>query len=698
MPATRHQLLLTLTLSLLSFAPAVQAADALDDYLSLDLQELLSLEVTSVAKKKQRLSDTAAAIHVITNEDIRRSGVTSIPEALRLAPGIQVARIDSNKWAISSRGFNSQFANKLLVLIDGRSVYTPTYSGVYWEVQDVLLEDVDRIEVIRGPGATIWGANAVNGVINIITRSADQTQGSLVQLGAGNEEKALVTMRRGFEFGDDHYGRVYAKFNRRDSSYSSELDGDGGDDWEKAQAGFRLDMALRDDSSLTLQGDVYQADQNQTLHNVYLDPLDPANQPPDPQHPYVIPFLEDDFESSGYNLLLRWNREGDGSSTHLQVYLDHTDRDEFVVRQQVDTLDIDFSQNLSLGQRHDLVWGFGYRYIDDEFSNTYRTIFYEDPEYPELYNLFVQDEYVLGEGLSLTAGIKWEYNKITGTETQPSLRLLWTPDDTRSWWAAASRAVHTPSRLESASSIVAYLLPPDPADPNYPLPMTLRVDGNPDIVSETVDAFELGYRVRPNESLSLDVALFSNRYDELMTFEALSYQSFPVPDPFHPGEYIYLPTAMTYGNKREATSRGLELNLDWQARENWRLKFNYSWLDIDSEVDADSNDRLGDEVIEGSAPRYQWSIRSQHNIRADLSMDLWIYHVDDLPLSGYSQPRVIPAYTSFNMRLAWRRDNLEMSLSGFNLLHDRHPEFASENILVLTEVERSLMATLRWDF
>ena len=689
---------LSLALPLLAQSPLLRADDPLDDYLSLDLQDLLSLEVTSVARKKQRLTDSAAAIFVITNEDIRRSGVTSIPEVLRLAPGIQVARIDSNKWAISSRGFNGQFANKLLVLIDGRSVYTPTYAGVYWEVQDVLLEDIDRIEVVRGPGATIWGANAVNGVINIITRSAEKSQGTLVSIGAGDEEKTVAVLRRGFAFGDGGFGRVYAKFNQRDSSYSPDLGGEAGDDWEKVQAGFRMDLALSSRDSLILQGDYYRADENQTLRQFILDPLDPANQPPDPQHPYVIPFVEDAFESSGYNLMMRWNREGGEVTTNLQVYADHTERDEKVAYLQVNTLDIDFSQNWTLSPRNELLWGFGYRYIDDSFGNTFRTIFYEDPEYPSLYNLFVQDEYAINDRLHFTAGIKWEHNEITGMETQPSLRLLWTPDETQTWWGAVSRAVHTPVRLGTASSIVAYLLPPDPVDPNYPLPQVLRLDGNPELESEAVDAFEIGYRLRPDEKLSLDLALFHNRYDRLITYEVLSRQSFQVPSPYFPGEWIYLPTEMTYGNKRSATSQGLELSLDWQVRENWRLKFNYSWLDIDAKRDADGTDMLGDSVLEGSAPDYQWSLRSQHNIRPDLSMDLWIYHVDELPFAGYSRPRPIPAYTSFNLRLAWRRGDMEFSVAGFNLLHDRHAEFASENILVLTEVERSLLATLRWGF
>ncbi len=688
----------TVVFSLAAAFSPLQASDSIDNYLSLDLQELLSLEVTSVSKKKHKLGDSAAAIHVITNEDIRRSGVTSIPEALRLAPGILVARIDSNKWVVSSRGSGSQFANKLLVLIDGRTVYTPTYSGVYWEVQDVLLEDIDRIEVIRGPGATLWGANAVNGVINILTRSADRSQGSLVSVGAGDEEKAVVSLRQGFEFGDDDYGRVYAKFNARDSSYSSDLGGEAGDGWEKLQLGFRLDWNLGGGDGLTLQGDAYDADENQTLKNFYLDPSDPANQPPDPAHPFVIPYLEDNFGSTGYNLLLRWQRQTGADSSSLQVYFDHHDRQERVVGQRVDTLDIDFSQNLYLGERHDLVWGLGYRHINDRFNNTFRTTFYKRPETLELYNLYAQDRYTLRENLWLTAGVKWEHNDYTGLEIQPNLRLLWSPDERQSWWAAVSRAVHTPSRMEASSSILAYLLPPDPVDPNYPLPSPLRVEGNPDIKSEKLDAFELGYRIHPNDRLSLDATVFRYRYKDLLTFEQTGVQSFSVPDPYQPGQWIHLPTGIVYGNKRSATNHGAELSLDLQARENWRLKFNYSWLDLNPQVDSGSTDRFGDRVIEGSAPAYQWSLRSRFNIREDLFLDLWIYHVEKLMMSGYSQPWPIPAYNSFNLRLAGRSGRMEWSVSGFNLLRKRHAEFTAESIFVRSQVERSVLATLRWRF
>ncbi len=687
-----------LYLVVLLTASHARAADPLDDYLSLDLQELLSLEVTSVARKKQRVNDSAAAIFVITRDDIRRSGVTSIPEALRLAPGIQVARIDANKWAISSRGFASQFANKLLVLIDGRSVYTPTYAGVYWEVQDVLLEDIDRIEVIRGPGSTIWGANAVNGVINIITRPAAESVGTLVGVGAGNEEQ-LVTLRHGFALDEGSAGRVYAKFNRRESSYSPDLNGEAGDDWDKTQMGFRIDLALSEQDSLTLQGDAYHANENQVLREFILDPADPANLPPDPQHPFLLPFLPDAFESEGYNLLMRWVRDEGDRQSSFQVYVDHSDRQEQVLRQRVDTFDIDFSQNLKLGRRNELVWGLGYRRIEDDFDDTFRTVFYQDPKIQELYNLFVQDEFAWREDLKLTAGIKWEHNDYTGSETQPSLRLLWAPDARHAWWLAASRAVRTPSRLETNSSIVTYQLPPDPADPvYYPFPGVLRVEGNPDVKSEILDALELGYRWHLDERISLDLALFHNRYSDLVTFEATGSLSFQVPNPLNPGEWFYPPNSLTYDNLRDATSQGAELSLDWQAHENWRLRANYSWLDLSADVDDSSTDAFGDTVLKGSSARYQWSLRSQHSITPELSMDLWIQHVDALSRSGFSRPRSIPAHTRFNLRMAWQKDDLELSLVAFNLLKDRHSEFGAENIFVYTDVERSVLATLRWDF
>ena len=406
----------------------VLAEESLDSYLDLPLEDLLSMEVTSVSKKKQRLTEAAAAVFVITQEDIRRSGVTSIPEALRLAPGLQVAKMDANKWAISSRGFNTQFVNKLLVLIDGRSVYTPSYSGVYWDAQDTLLEDIDRIEVIRGPGATLWGANAVNGVINIITKQSSETQGGLLVAGAGNEEKAIAGLRYGAELNANTHGRFYLKFNERDSSYAPGLQDEAGDDWKSLRGGFRIDSQPSVNNHWTVQGDIYDADENQSL-NLWRDPSDPDNANLAPF--YLTPFLADEIESSGWNLLTRWDHQfSSHSNTTLQVYYDHTKRAENFLTQEQDTLDIDFQHQLEVSGNHDLVWGLGYRHIENDFINTYNIEFFPESSSSDLFSAFLQDEIeLLPDRLRLTLGSKFEQNDFTGFEIQPSARLVWLPTE-----------------------------------------------------------------------------------------------------------------------------------------------------------------------------------------------------------------------------------------------------------------------------
>ena len=439
--------LVSTLLSSILLANPVQASGSMDNYLDLPLEDLLSMEVTSVSKKKQRLTEAAAAVFVITQEDIRRSGVTSIPEALRLAPGLQVAKIDANKWAISSRGFNTQFVNKLLVLIDGRSVYTPSYSGVYWDAQDTLLEDIDRIEVIRGPGATLWGANAVNGVINIITKQAGDTQGGLMVASAGNEEKVIAGLRYGAELNKNTHGRLYLKFNERDSSYAPGLDDEAGDDWKSLRGGFRIDSQPSDKDRWTVQGDVYEADENQTL-NLWRDPSDPSNLNFAPF--YLDANTADEIESSGWNLLTRWDHLlSNTSNITLQLYYDHTKRAENFLLQEQDTLDIDFQHQLEVFGNHDLVWGLGYRHIEDEFSNTYIVAFLPDSGSSDLFSAFLQDEIeLLPDRLRLTLGSKFEQNDFTGFEVQPSARLIWLPTERSTLWGSVSRAVRTPSRLE----------------------------------------------------------------------------------------------------------------------------------------------------------------------------------------------------------------------------------------------------------
>ncbi|BAO44105.1 TonB-dependent receptor plug domain-containing protein [Thiolapillus brandeum] len=660
------------------------ADEPIENFMDMPLADLLSMEVTSVSKKKQRLDETAAAIFVITQEDIRRSGVTSIPEALRLAPGLQVAHIDANKWAISSRGFNNQFANKLLVMIDGRTVYTPTFSGVYWDVQDTLLEDIDRIEVIRGPGAAVWGANAVNGVINIITRNAGQTEGGLVSLAAGNQEKALAGFRYGTGIGDQAAARIYVKYTDRDASWFPSMDGEGDDGWQSLRAGFRADGELSQRDLWTIQGDMYDTDQNQTVLE-WKDPSLPENAIYAPF--YAVPWVKDTVDSSGWNLLARWERNAStGSNTQLQIYLDHTDRSEMILDQTHDTLDIDFQQQLSPLSAHDLIWGLGYRRIRDDFDNTFLGAMNPERSTRDLYSAFVQDEIVLSpQQWRLILGSKFEHNDYTGFEVQPSIRMLWTPDSHNTFWGAVSRAVRTPSRLERGSRMVSIIVPPIP--PYVPQPTVVHSLGNENFDSEKMLAYELGYRTHPRENISLDLALFYNDYDDLRSFEAVQPQD--------------LLSDVTFDNKLSSNSYGLELVLDWWPLDWWRLQASYSYLRVSvspdkNSVDPDSNNPLS----EGSSPDHQLTVRSMMDLRDDLSLDLWASYVDELSRTAYSlKDSSVPAYTSFNARLAWTpARNIELSLVGQNLFDDHHPEFIGENFLTPTEVKRSWHIQMRWDF
>ncbi len=670
---------LSLMIPLLSTS-TVHAQETVDHYMDMPLADLLSMEVTSVAKKKQRLNEVAAAIFVITQEDIQRSGVTSIPEALRMAPGIQVGRIDANKWAIASRGFASQFSNKLLVMIDGRTVYTPSFSGVYWDVQDTLLEDIDRIEVIRGPGATVWGANAVNGVINIITKSATKTQGGLMIAGAGNEEKTFGSARYGFETENGISARIYMKYNDRDSSYSPELKDDAGDDWQSLRGGFRVDAQPTEADLWIVQGDIYKADENQLL-NLWKDPSDPDNGIYAPF--FLSPLTPDSIESSGRNLLTKWDHAiSDQSSIALQLYYDHTERAEVFAKQVHDTLDIDFQHQFRAFKNHDVIWGLGYRNIRDDFDNTFTVSFLPDHETRNLYSLFVQDEItLLPDSLHLTLGSKFEHNDYTGLEVQPNARLMWLPDANSSLWGSISRAVRTPSRVEYGSRTVAVIAPIPPTF----TPVVINSLGTDDFQSEDLTAYEIGYRIQPRENFSLDLALFYNDYDDLQIFE----KTVPV-NPL---------SDVVFTNNLTANSYGLELAMDWRPLEWWRLQSNYGFLDIYTTSKSDGIAKDGADLSENSSPTHQLSLRSMMDLGNNLSLDLWIYYVGELKKTSFSIDRPVSDYTSWNVRLAWRPvDKLELSVVGQNLLEDHHLEFVGENFIPVAEVERSVHAQVRWDF
>ncbi len=630
---------------------------------TLSLEELLRVEVTSVSKKSEELFDAPAAAYVITSEDLRRSGATSIPEALRMVPGLQVAHIDANKWAISSRGFNGWFANKLLVLIDGRSVYTPLYSGVYWDVQDTLLEDIDRIEVIRGPGATLWGANAVNGVINIITKQAKETQGTLASAGLGSEEKGFGS-RYGGKIGDDACFRIYAKYFNRDE-FVDASGNDADDEWDMIRGGFRVDWTLSENDSLTFQGDIYNGDENQTLTlSSFLS------------EPFVRT-TKDDMQVAGGNVLTRWNRIfSDTSDISFQFYYDRSRRNEGVIDLTYDIFDFDCRHRFAIGKRQEVVWGIGYRYVRDEVDGTFSASITPDSREDNLFSAFIQEEISLfPDRLNLTIGSKFEHNGYTGFEIQPNIRLLWTPKDRHSIWAAVSRAVRTPSRAEHDMRTNLATGKNGRGDISL-----MALLGNNDFDSEELIACELGYRLQPSNRLSLDLTLFYNDYDDLRTVEVELADRFFEITPFPP--HLVIP--MQIENRMEGETYGFEIGANLKLTDAWRLFSGYSLLKLQLHKDSSSKD-ITAESAEGDGPEHSFQIRSYIDLPHALEFDSALYYVDNLT------NQKIPSYTRLDVRLGWHpTDNFEISLSLENLLENRHSEFGQARGISPTEVERNV--------
>jgi len=644
--------------------PATEAktpsSSAAGDILGLDIEQLartpvvvpsMDIPVTSVTKQESTVGRSAAAVFVITPEMIRRSGATCIPEALRMAPGLDVAQVNSNAWAISARGFNSAFSNKLLVLIDGRSVYNPDFSGVYWNMQDVLLEDVERIEVVRGPGGTLWGSNAVNGVINIITKKAADTQGAYVAAGGGSQKQLLDGARYGGQLGDDAHYRVYAKHFEQGPGFDP--DRPTYDDWRQGRFGFRVDWRPGGDDSdtLTIQGDHFVGSTGNSLIPTTTDLLTHQN---------------------GENLLARWRHVLDEDSDWtLQMYYDAWMQDNTMQTEQVRTFDVDFQYRFPVGRRHGITCGAGFRNVDsffgggDTFTNWY--------PYPYLTmnysNQFVQDEITLVEDrLFLTLGSKLEQNPFTGLEYQPNIRLLYAPDKRHSVWGAVSRAVRTPSRYQEQ---VTLTLPP--LFPNvYP-----RVYGSNASRSEAVLAYELGYREQTTERLSWDIAAFYNVYDNLWCTVQGKIQW---KDP------VIVPMLLTNGPR--ANAYGVELSGNYELTERWRLYAQYTFYQMHIYKDPLQS------IESGNDPCHQVYLRSGWNLRENLDFDLMFRYVDSLAVLE------VPSYTSLDARLAWRpRKNWEAAVVGQNLLQAHHWEFAGDSMyspIYATAVPRGVYATLTW--
>jgi iron complex outermembrane receptor protein len=588
--------------------------------------------VTSVSRRGEPLAAAAASIYVITAEAIRRSGVSSLPEALRLAPNLQVARIDATQYAISARGFNNAIGNKLLVLIDGRTVYTPFFSGVFWDQQDVLLDDVERIEVISGPGATLWGANAVNGVINILTHSSADTVGTLVDGRGGKHERGL-SLRHGVALGDSGHLRVYAKTARLENTENA-AGGPRADGNERHQAGLRADWAAGVDN-FTVQGDAYRtrAEHRGVAFGTELTPI----------------------SSSGANLLGRWTRSlGAGSELRLQAYLDHMDRDDaFLYRPQVDLADLEAQHSVTEG-RHKVVWGGGYRRSRDDLGAGFAFGFVPQRQTLSWGNLFVQDDVALTSDISATLGLKFEHNDFTGLETLPNLRLAWQLQPHQFVWGALSRAVRAPARLDRDIRLF----------PNPPY----IIAGGPDFVSEVANVLELGWRGQFAAGWSGSATAYLSHWKRLRSGQ-------PPPN----AQVQNMIDGRTYGVEAWAT---------WQARPDWRLSGGLTTLRKDLALRPESTDPVGPANL-GDDPSFQWSLRSTFNPAEGQELDVALRRVASLPQAQ------VPAYTALDLRYGVRlRPGVELSVVGQNLLDPGHAEFGTAP--GRAEIERGVGVWLKW--
>jgi iron complex outermembrane receptor protein len=637
----------------------------LADLKKLSVEELMDIKVASVSRSLEPLGGAAAAVAVVTNEDIRRSGSTSIPEALRNVPGLHVAQRNTNVWAVASRGFSSVSSEKLLVLTDTRSLYTPLFSGVFWDSQDYLMQDIERIEVIRGPGATLWGSNAVNGVISITTKNAKDTQGMYFDAAAGTENKVNVGGRIGTMLGERAYLRVFGKYAERDDTSHPQTQ--NSDDERFRHGGFRADWEMSDVDALTVQGDIYRGNAGQLAPSVAIIGR------PGAQSPLRI-------EMEGGNVLARWQRRiNERSDLQLRVYYDRTLRDDPSFTDELQTLDFDFQQRFALGGRQQVTWGLNYRTTDN--SNRGKGLFNLDPaeSTDTIASGFIQDQIRLSDQLQVTIGTKVEDNEFSGTEWQPSVRAAWDMDPNRTLWAAVSRAVRVPTRLERDIAI-------DILDPtSNPRAIWL---GNEDFESEELLAYELGYRWQVMNSLAVDLAAFYNDYDSLASLE----MGTPFIDPDDGRTIIPIITQ----NLNAGRSRGIEALLTFTPLQNWRLTVNYTYVDLD--LDASGADLNRGTWLDGATPRHVFGLRSFLDLPGSFQIDAQFRYLSDIQrIPDIISGEGIPSYAELDVRLAWNGwRQLELSLVGQNLLHDEHLEFGTP--AARGYIERGVYGKFAWGF
>ena len=643
-----------------AFAQTAEDTTAPSELKKLSVEQLMDIEVTSVSLYPENILDTPSAIQVVTQDDIRRSGASSIPEALRLADNLEVAQKGSDSWGISARGFNTDLANKLLVLIDGRSVYTPLFSGVSWDVQNYLLEDIDQIEVISGPGGTQWGSNAVNGVINITTKSAKDTQGLYLEAGGGTELEDFGAVRYGGALAPHVYFRVYGMYSDRNSEVLA--DGASAEDSSKTgQGGFRIDAEASPKNNLTLQGDAYSGDENITTGGVE--------------------------EVDGDNVLGRWTHSfSDDSNTSLQLYYDRTHLalpkpksgrvPAGILTDDLDTYDLDFKHHFRQGERNRIVWGLGYRFTRDMDEAAPTVAFVPGDLGQNLYSTFAQDEIELQKDLFFTLGTKLEHNDYTGLETEPSARLQFNLTSKQMLWAAVSRAVRTPSRIDRDLR--------EPTGLPAPFPSSI-LNGSPNFISETVIAYELGYRAQLGDKVTTSLSTYYNDYDNVRSTT--------------PGRagFPNLGFPLVFQNNLEGETYGLESSTSYQVLNWWRLHGGYDLLEEHLHVKPGQVD-FNDAHNETADPENQFSLRSSMDLPQNVELDGALRWVDKLLINNGPTLGTVPSYFELDVRLGWNpTKRLEFSIVGQNLLHNHHAEYGFPGP-IQEEIERNVYGKVVWRY
>ncbi len=652
------------------FSIISQAENIQDNLIDLSLEQLMEIEVTTASKIEEKLFDTPAAVYVITAEDIRRSGVRSIPDALRIVPGVDVAQINSNEWAVSIRGFNDSFANKLLVLVDGRNVYTPMFGGVVWSDLDTLISEIERIEVIRGPGGAVWGNNAVNGVINIITKNSKNTKGNFVEGGGGNEQRGFVNLRHGGEVSDIGSYKIFANYFNR-ASLESTTGGSNNDNWQSGRAGLRFDLDPTDRDKLLLTTNFFTTDFNRNITV--------ATTTPD-----TFETFKSDSDNYGFDMQVLWRRQlGGDSYIDFQIYYEYINRDlEGITKIKRNTVDMEMLHRIPFSYHgaHDLIWGLNYRFYSDDVDSS-EVFSLTDPKANiSLFSGFIQDQVsFFNNKLVVTLGSKFEHNEFTGFEVQPNFRVLVSPDEKNRFWASVSKAVRVPSRIDDSVRFLVSTI----TDPVTGLPVENQIFGNPDLLSETVWAFELGYRTTPYEWVNIDISSYINLYKNLNVGVAQA----PL---FNPGDpSIILP--FEFENDQEGKTYGFEIASTFTPYDFWKVRFNYTFFNID--LDLQTSDPVIIRFPEGTSPKNKFAIQSFLNLPHNFELDSTLYWVDDLKefdIGDYARLDVRLGYTPVK--------NLSFSIVGQNLLQKEHQEFGNSFIGDSAEIERSVIGSVRWDF